>query len=646
MERSKAIKVYSFLSSRAFSVLIFAALWCNLSAKFYRSIALHTFSDYFGWILSDVAVLLAIEAAFSFIYFKWSKRWVFRALTIFSAIICTWSVINAAWLIRTGTQILPSVLLPLFRDPLNSLGIVIVNLARMPVFALLLLVPSGIALTFLFVSLAWPKIAVTQKKQFFNKTLFVLLIIFVSVLTKSAIAYKDQDIVTKGLYYNCHLKAVTSLVSFKSNGFEEKDFADFKRRIPFYDEVQLEKSGSDKPNIVIIILEGIQHNYTSLAKNNDLTPYLTKLAAEGVEFSNTRANVTHTTKALFSLHTGLYPGVYQDTAETVIAQKPYISLASILRNELGYRTAFFQSAKGNFECRPGLVHNLGFEKFWSRENLDDPNHFVGYLGSDEFAMLEPMTKWIKSKKEPFLMTVMCSVTHDPYELPKSFDDQSKRHVERYKQTIAYTDGFIKALDTELAELGIKDDTIFCVIGDHGEAFGEHGFWGHERIAFEEALRIPWVLRPPVGVKIEKKKITENASSIDLTPTILSLLDFNLKFCDFDGINMLAQNHENRKVYFSGWVNQCPAGFVEEQKKYIYDPTVDEVFCYDLGRDPNEISPVELKEQEAQQVSVQIDKWRLSTIFQVNQIVVEKVIFDSWLCESEDRVGLARFLLVE
>jgi hypothetical protein len=26
-------------------------------------------------------------------------------------------------------------------------------------------------------------------------------------------------------------------------------------------------------------------------------------------------------------------------------------------------TAFFQSAKGTFESRPGLVHNLGFEKF-------------------------------------------------------------------------------------------------------------------------------------------------------------------------------------------------------------------------------------------------------------------------------------------
>jgi len=31
-----------------------------------------------------------------------------------------------------------------------------------------------------------------------------------------------------------------------------------------------------------------------------------------------------------------------------------------------------------------------------------------------------------------------------------------------------------AMDKELASLGMKEDTIFCAIGDHGEAFGEHG----------------------------------------------------------------------------------------------------------------------------------------------------------------------------
>jgi phosphoglycerol transferase MdoB-like AlkP superfamily enzyme len=47
---------------------------------------------------------------------------------------------------------------------------------------------------------------------------------------------------------------------------------------------------------------------------------------------------------------------------------------------LNFRTAFFQSAKGSFEARPGLVYNLGFDKFWARDDLNDPNAFLGGQG--------------------------------------------------------------------------------------------------------------------------------------------------------------------------------------------------------------------------------------------------------------------------
>ena len=68
---------------------------------------------------------------------------------------------------------------------------------------------------------------------------------------------------------------------------------------------------------------------------------------------------------------------------------------------------------------------------------------------------------------------------------------AKEPLERYQQSITYTDKFLAALDVELGNLGITDNTIFCVIGDHGEAFGEHGLLGHERIAFDEVLRVPF-----------------------------------------------------------------------------------------------------------------------------------------------------------
>lgn len=641
--------LYGVLAPRAYSAIIFGALFCNLAAKLFRAISLDILDQYFGWILSDIAVLLAIEAVFSFIYFKWPKRSVIRIVTIASAFICIWSVINAAWLIRTGTQVLPATVLPLFRDPFNTLGLVGVTLTRMPVAAVALLAPSAIALIFFFFTLAKPRLLISNRKRFINKTFFLCLIILLAVVSKKAIAQQGSvDIATQGLYYNCQLKAMESLIGNKSNRVPKSVFSNSIRKIPFFDEVDVtaaKPESQNPPNIIIIVLEGVQYSYTSLSENkNDLTPYLAHMAAEGVEFSNTHSTVTHTTKALFSLMTGLYPSIYHDLAEVVPSQKPYASIATMLENKFGFRTAFFQSAKGSFESRPSLIYNLGFDKFWSRDELPDSNSFVGYLGCDEFVMLKPIAEWIQSEQTPFLLTILGSVTHDPYVVPAWFANPAKEPVERYKQSIKYTDEFIRAIDSKIDELGLAENTIFCVIGDHGEAFGEHGMFGHERIAFQEALKVPWVIRLPANLSPPKKKITQTASSVDFAPTLLGLLGIETEPGYFDGINMLGAIPQNRQVYFSGWMYQGPAGLIQANRKFIYDPTTKVVSLYDLQTDPNEMQVSQPQEPIAQKTAAKIDKWRRTSIVQLTQAESgEELVFDSWFCQWRKRVCQAKYL---
>lgn len=153
---SYAKRLYDFLAPRAYSAIILGALFCTLAVKLFQSLRLSRLSEYPGWIFSDIAVLLGIDIVLSAVCFFRARRWVIRSATIFAAVLCTWSVMNAGWLIRTGTQILPTVLLPLFRDPLNSLGIIGANLIEMPAAAILLLAPSAAALAFFFVVLARP----------------------------------------------------------------------------------------------------------------------------------------------------------------------------------------------------------------------------------------------------------------------------------------------------------------------------------------------------------------------------------------------------------------------------------------------------------------------------------------------------------
>ncbi len=636
---------FDFLKCRAFSFIVFGALFCTLGVKFFHSYRNDLLGDYLGWIPADIAVLLGIEVILSAIYFRRPRKNVFRVVTFIAALVCTWSVMNACWLIRTGTQILPCVLLPLIRSPLTSLNMVRVNLIKMPIAAVVLLGPSAIALTFFFYVLAKPLLCFVSRKQFMNRTAVLLAIILIAVVSGLfAGSRKSLPVASIGLHYNAQLKGITFFFD-KSHRLTRKDLQQAKRIIPYFDQIDIELS-SQKPainhNIVVVILEGVQYRQTSLFdESNGLTPYLQSLASEGVEFTNMRSSLAHTTKVLFSIFTGLYPSSSQDLAEAVPAEKPYASLATILREKLNFRTAFFQSAKGDFEARPGLVCNLGFDKFWARDDLGEPNAFIGYLGCDEFAMLKPIRDWIDADDRPFMLAVLCSITHDPYEVPEWFAEHAKEPLQRYQQTISYTDRFIDALDVELKKMNLADKTIFCVIGDHGEAFGEHGLHGHERIAYEEILKVPWVMRVPYLVE-GGTRIEQNVNSSDFTPTLLSLLGFDINSADFDGTDALSDTQSERKIYFSGWMQQGPAGFIRGNEKIIYDPANKMVTVYDLSSDPCELNGVELDGEQKQQIIDEIISWRKESIFRLRHKSGKKVLFDAWLCRWNDRVAWAKY----
>ncbi|MFH1718291.1 MAG: LTA synthase family protein [Planctomycetota bacterium] len=619
---------------------MFAALFCTLVVKFFHAWRYDLTSEYFGWILADISVLLAVELVLSIICFRCPSKWVTRSATIVAAVVCTWSVMNAGWLIRTGTQILPRVLLPVVRAPVNSLCIVGVNLAKMPIAAVILLAPSALALGFFFFALARPSLRLRVRKRFIALSILSVVVILSAVIARPVVAKRGSSQVTSvGLRYNSQLRAVMSLVLPSYRRIPEP-----RREVPSSDQVEISLSpgGRIEQNVVLVILEGIQHRYTSLADGKcDLTPYLASLAEEGMEFANTRSSLTHTTKALFALLSGRFPSASQDIAEAVPVRKPYASIATILRDKFNYRTAFFQSAMGSFESRPGLVHNLGYDKFWARDDCPDPNSFVGYLACDEFAMLGPIADWIKTCREPFFLTVLCSVTHDPYEVPAWFGTEAKEPLERYQEAIFYTDKFLAALDVELARLNLTDKTILCVVGDHGEAFGEHGLLGHERIGFEEVLRIPFCIRAPFLLEAGRK-VTCPVSSVDLAPTLLGLLGFQAETGGFDGVDVLGPVPEERKVYFSGWMQEGPAGFVMGNRKFIYNPTDKTACMYDLAADPMERERVELPDGQSQQVAQDIISWREGTVFRLNQQKAGKtVLYDHWLCRWTNRVSSAK-----
>jgi N-acetylglucosamine-6-sulfatase len=87
--------------------------------------------------------------------------------------------------------------------------------------------------------------------------------------------------------------------------------------------------------------------------------------------------------------------------------------------------------------------------------------------------------------------------------------------------LAGIDEGVEQLFEALEETGRLDNTVIVFTSDHGYWYGEHGLSVERRLAYEEAIRIPLLVRYPPLVKAGTL-VDELALNIDLAPTALEL----------------------------------------------------------------------------------------------------------------------------
>ena len=87
--------------------------------------------------------------------------------------------------------------------------------------------------------------------------------------------------------------------------------------------------------------------------------------------------------------------------------------------------------------------------------------------------------------------------------------------------LAGIDEGVGMLLAALEEAGELDDTLFIFTSDHGYWYGEHGLSVERRLAYEEGIRIPLLVRYPRLVR-PGTTIDAMALSIDLAPTAIEL----------------------------------------------------------------------------------------------------------------------------
>jgi len=91
----------------------------------------------------------------------------------------------------------------------------------------------------------------------------------------------------------------------------------------------------------------------------------------------------------------------------------------------------------------------------------------------------------------------------------------------YSQSVEYTAAQIARLIEHMKKLGLFEDALIIVTGDHGEEFGERGFYGHNSL-YDANIRPFMAIKPPEGV--DWPKDIRTVDHIDFLPTIADLIN--------------------------------------------------------------------------------------------------------------------------
>jgi arylsulfatase A-like enzyme/tetratricopeptide (TPR) repeat protein len=335
------------------------------------------------------------------------------------------------------------------------------------------------------------------------------------------------------------------------------------------------------------------------------TPALTRLARDGVRFDAADSPVPLTLPAHASLMSGLLP-LHHGLRNNGIGVFPTVrqTLATAFARS-SYRTGAFV---GSFILDHRFGLDRGFERYDDeivRNVTDSSGTFDAERRGGE--VVDRALAWLRQNDaRPFFAWVHLYDAHAPYAPPPPFP-------QTYDGEVAYVDAQIARL---LAAVD-RGNTIVVVVGDHGEALGEHGELTHGLLLYEPTLHVPMLIAAPA---LAARVIRTSVSTVDLAPTIASLAGVAFT-SPLDGRDLTADLGRGREpkampIYAE---TQYPATFGWSElasmrlasTKLISAPTPE---LYDLQRDPGETVDVLTTQRRAyRDLSTRLDQLRATAV---------------------------------
>jgi len=318
-------------------------------------------------------------------------------------------------------------------------------------------------------------------------------------------------------------------------------------------------------NIILLTYDSLRADHCGHhGYHRDTTPNLDNLAEDGIEFENAISVASRTNPSMAGTFTGEPMAFREPVSSPEVAKyhlKRYGTIAEKL-SELGYSTGAFCP---NAYASRYYGFDRGFDRFEDflftedkyqsifEQHLEETGiystlrNFRNFVKREEVFQtwdryIEYIEEWAKNEDGPYFLWVFSLDTHFPFLTPKAHREYSnvidqyyynwksnqiidetapevtektwKKIKNIYDDSIRYADKLIPELRSRLSD----DDPTIIAHSDHGEAFGEHGMFGHFYPSmYEENMHVPVVAWKS---DVESQTISQPFSLLDIPQYII------------------------------------------------------------------------------------------------------------------------------
>lgn len=326
-------------------------------------------------------------------------------------------------------------------------------------------------------------------------------------------------------------------------------------------------TNQQKPNIVVIVVEGLGSEFVDGNNYSGFTPYLDGLIGRSLYWEN----FVSTTGRSFGLLPSLFASLpYGETGFLELKDTPsHLSLINVLKAN-GYYTSFYSGDASSFDRRINFLEYNGIDNL-----IDDNRYGSGFVktkandggfswGYPDGEIFRKAIQTLDVEKQPRLDIIMTLSNHEPFEYPNKenymaqVDDLIKmsQKPEALKTKILshrnifgsllYTDESVKDFMEAYSKRPDYNNTIFIITGDHRLI----------PMAMKDKLcryHVPLLIYSPMLKKAEKFRSV--SSHWDVTPSLLSYLTHNHKLNPIADVAWMGKGLDTVKTFRN--INSIP-----------------------------------------------------------------------------------------